>query len=111
MLKAFLAALVAAFSLAACASLDDKVGSVTASDNFRRICASEPLIHSAFVALAVQTQRVPASVIRAEADAHEIVATICANPPANTSQALAAAASAYANVLKARARIEQARAG
>lgn len=97
-----LLALALASALSACVSADGAVSDVTDSDRFRTICRTEPLVHAGFVVLAAEAG-ISASVIRAEAAAHAVVTSVCANPPASVGQALAAAADAYADVLAAQA--------
>lgn len=99
-------ALVAcAAALAGCVSANPQIP-VPVSAQLARICQFEPLAHTAFVVLSQQAALSP-QLIAAERSAHIVVTRICADPPTDAATALAAASSAYANVLTAQSLAQQ----
>lgn len=100
MKKLFVAAgLASVLALASCASLDKAIGDNQAE--LANICRNAPVIHLAFVTIAANGN-ISASIVEREAQAYNVVAEVCANPPQNTAEALTIAARAYASILNAR---------
>ncbi|HVI28878.1 hypothetical protein [Hansschlegelia sp.] len=88
-----------ALSLAACSVSD---ASTTTAKTFDTICASEPAVYAAYVTVA-SIKGVSAKKLQTAAAAHAVVSGLCASPPADLAQGVAAAATAYATIMAARA--------
>lgn len=88
---------VVALGLSGCATLDEYLGGT--QEELARICRTEPLVYAAYVGFDPTPSR-------SVQEAHQVVTDICANPPADSAQALVVVSNAFAKVLSARAKVE-----
>lgn len=97
-MKKFIAIPALAIAVTGCASIDNYLGSK--QEEFARICRTEPLVYAAYVGFVAKPSR-------SIEEAHSVVTDVCANPPADSSQALIVVSQAFAKVLAARSQAER----
>lgn len=89
-----------ALLLASCASLNQGVSRVSASEQLATACQAAPAVHVAFVAIASQTT-ISQEILNREEQAYTVLRQVCTDRPANVEQALETALRAYRSILDA----------
>lgn len=93
-------AMTAITALSGCVTADQKIGELTASEQFAKFCDAAPKVHTAFLLVAsIAEDKIKQSVKDAELKAYTVVVDTCNNPPANVSDALILVANEYSKML------------